>query len=93
MYIKDLRIVKNRELKDIVIVDNLVESFALQINNGIPILEFNGKEGDRELMKLVPFLKEISQVEDVRPFIKEKFNLEAIGALRGKEVEGFLALK
>ena len=51
---------KSRELKDIVIVDNLVESFALQINNGIPILEFNGQEGDRELMNLVPFLKEIS---------------------------------
>jgi len=36
--VKDLRIVDNRELKDIVIVDNLVHSFGLQIENGIPIL-------------------------------------------------------
>jgi CTD small phosphatase-like protein 2 len=41
-FIKDLRIIKNRSLKDIVLIDNLVESFCLQINNGIPILEFNG---------------------------------------------------
>ena len=30
-YIKDLRIIKNRNLKDIVMVDNLVHSFGLQI--------------------------------------------------------------
>ena len=30
-FIKDLRILKNRELKDIVIVDNLVHSFGFQI--------------------------------------------------------------
>lgn len=37
-YIKDLRIIKNRTLKDIVLVDNLVHSFGLQLENGIPIL-------------------------------------------------------
>ena len=40
--IKDLRIIKNRELRDIVIVDNLVESFGFQINNGCPIPDFIG---------------------------------------------------
>lgn len=44
-YIKDLRIIKNRQLKDMIIVDNLVHSFGLQIDNGIPILEYlKGKE-------------------------------------------------
>lgn len=44
-YIKDLRIIKNRGLKDIILVDNLVHSFGLQIENGIPILEYiKGKE-------------------------------------------------
>ena len=37
-FIKDLRIIQNRSLKDIIMVDNLVHSFGLQINNGIPIL-------------------------------------------------------
>jgi CTD small phosphatase-like protein 2 len=37
-YIKDLRIIQNRELKDIIMIDNLAHSFGLQVNNGIPIL-------------------------------------------------------
>ena len=44
-YIKDLRIIKNRSLKDIIIVDNLIHSFGLQLENGIPVLEYlKGKE-------------------------------------------------
>ena len=37
-FIKDLRIIQNRGLKDIIMVDNLVHSFGLQITNGIPVL-------------------------------------------------------
>ena len=37
-FIKDLRIISNKELKDIVIIDNLAHSFGLQLENGIPIL-------------------------------------------------------
>jgi CTD small phosphatase-like protein 2 len=47
-----LRIVENRSLKDIVIVDNKVESFGLQIDNGIPILDFYGSAKDIELVHL-----------------------------------------
>lgn len=39
-YIKDLRIISDRELEDIVIVDNSIISFCKQINNGIPICAF-----------------------------------------------------
>ena len=49
-YIKDLRIIKNRKLKDIVIVDNLVHSFGLQLDNGIPILEYLKGDSDCELL-------------------------------------------
>ena len=38
-FIKDLRIVENRLMKNMIIVDNLSHSFGLQIDNGIPILE------------------------------------------------------
>ena len=37
---KDLRIIANRSLKDMVIVDNAVYSFAFQLDNGIPIVPF-----------------------------------------------------
>lgn len=40
VYIKDLRIIKNRNLKDVVIIDNAVYSFGFQLDNGIPILPF-----------------------------------------------------
>lgn len=38
--IKDLRIIKNRDLKNMLIVDNSLVSFYFQLSNGIPILEF-----------------------------------------------------
>ena len=38
LYIKDLRILHNRRLEDILIVDNAAYSFAYQVDNGIPII-------------------------------------------------------
>jgi CTD small phosphatase-like protein 2 len=40
LFIKDIRIFRGLDLKDIVIVDNLSHSFGLQMFNGIPILEW-----------------------------------------------------
>lgn len=45
-YIKDLRIIAERDLKDIVLVDNLSHSFGFQIDNGIPILEWHDNKDD-----------------------------------------------
>lgn len=39
-YVKDLRIIKDRDLEDLVIVDNSIISFAFQLDNGIPICAF-----------------------------------------------------
>lgn len=50
--IKDLRIIKNRSLNDLILVDNLVHSFGLQIENGIPILDFTNNKEDKELLGL-----------------------------------------
>lgn len=46
-------------------MDNLVESFGLQLNNGVPIHEFKGGE-DSELLKIMPLMERISNAEDVR---------------------------
>ena len=48
-FIKDLRIIANKQLKDILIVDNLAHSFGFQIENGIPILEYHNDQNDCEL--------------------------------------------
>lgn len=39
-FIKDLRILKDLDLNRSLIIDNLVHSFGLQVENGIPILEW-----------------------------------------------------
>ena len=48
-YIKDLRILKGIDLSKVILVDNLVHSFGLQLDNGIPILEFVNNKNDMEL--------------------------------------------
>lgn len=59
-YIKDLRIVKNLNLAKALIVDNLTHSFAFQIDNGVPILEWKTNKNDEELKYLIQYLKEAS---------------------------------
>jgi CTD small phosphatase-like protein 2 len=40
VYVKDLRIIGDRALEDMLIVDNSIISFAYQLDNGIPICGF-----------------------------------------------------
>lgn len=49
IYIKDLRIITNRDLRDLIIVDNAVYSFGYQLDNGIPIIPFYDDKRDEEL--------------------------------------------
>jgi len=78
-YIKDLRIFQNRDLKDIVIVDDLVYSFGLQLDNGVPIVEWKGDENDRELMYLEKYLRELYECDDVRRLNRERLRLQELG--------------
>ncbi|EGR33824.1 NLI interacting factor-like phosphatase family protein, putative, partial [Ichthyophthirius multifiliis] len=63
-FIKDLRIIKDIDLQKAVIVDNLAHSFGLQIDNGIPILEWLNDKNDVELKFLIGYLIEAAQAED-----------------------------
>jgi len=45
-YIKDLRVIRNRQLTDMLLVDNSVHSFGLQLDNGVPIIPFFDDESD-----------------------------------------------
>ena len=66
IFIKDLRILANWDLKDILLVDNAAYSFGYQIDNGIPIIPFYDDKNDKELMHLIVYLKQIIGLEDVR---------------------------
>lgn len=76
--IKDLRIIKNRDLKNMIIVDNLVQSFGLQLENGIPILEWNGEKEDQELKYLTDYLIKASYEDDLREFNCEQLKLKEL---------------
>ena len=75
MYIKDLRIFANRRIKDMIIVDNFVHSFAYQLENGVPIISWVDYQHDIELHGLIYYLKKLIKVEDVRETNKKIFRL------------------
>lgn len=67
-FIKDLRILKGKDLKKMLLVDNLAHSFGFQIENGVPILEWHQDKNDTELKCMVPYLIEAAGADDVRVF-------------------------
>mgnify|MGYP000915397196 CR=1 FL=1 len=75
LYIKDLRVIANRDLSQTVLVDNAAYSFGFQIENGIPIIPFYENKNDKELLHLTNYLKYLEGVEDVREINKQTFNL------------------
>jgi CTD small phosphatase-like protein 2 len=66
VYIKDLRILSNRDLRNVFIVDNSVFSFSYQMSNGIPILPYYDNPEDNELLKIIEYMKILEHVDDVR---------------------------
>lgn len=69
-YVKDLSRI-GRDLKDVIIVDNLPHSYRLQPANGVPISSWYDDKSDQELFSLGSFLENLSKVDDVRPFISK----------------------
>ena len=75
-YIKDLKILEdNYDLKDIVIIDNSVLSFAYHLDNGIPISPFYNSKDDIELLDVADFLVKYSDENDIRDKLKEVYTL------------------
>jgi len=74
-FIKDLRLIENRNIKNVVLLDNYVHSFAFNIENGIPILEWKNEQDDDELLHMVNFLKDVSTCEDTRVYCRENLKL------------------
>ena len=66
MYIKDLRVFKGVDLSNMLIIDNFVYSFAFHLENGIPMVPFFGDKEDKEMIKLMKYVKSISDKDDVR---------------------------
>ena len=68
IFVKELKRL-NRNIKDIIIVDNSPTSYAFNPQNGIPIKSWFDDKNDNELEKLEPFLKFLSKVDDIKLYI------------------------
>ena len=67
-FIKDLKIL-NMNLKDLILVDNNPISYSYNICNGVPIKSWHYDKTDQELIKMIPFLQFLANVNDVRDYI------------------------
>ena len=77
---KDLSTIKNRSIQDMIIIDNLVYSYANNLENGIPIKPYIKGQEDCELEYLAGLLEEVNQNTDIPTFIQEKFKFNAFYA-------------
>ena len=67
-YTKDLKRL-NRNMNDIIIVDNTPNCYVLNNDNGFPIKSWLNDINDRELIRIIPYLEFLSNVDDVRKYI------------------------
>ena len=73
LYTKDLSVIRNRDLRNVVLIDNAVYSFILNLNNGIPIIPYYHNKKDTELLKLRDFLIGLKGLGDVRTIVGKYF--------------------
>ena len=77
-YVKDLDIFNEYyDLKDIVIIDNSVLSFAFHLHNGIPIVPYYDEDKDGSLYVVGLYLMYIFKEDDLREANKNQINLDS----------------
>ena len=71
-YVKDLSKL-NRDLNNIIIIDNNPDCYFLNKENGIPIKTWLNDKSDTELFKLLPYLEFLANeyIIDVRPILSK----------------------
>jgi len=76
VYIKDLYIFEGFDLKNILIIDNSVLSFAFNLDNGIPILPYYNSEKDVELSFCGFYLVNIANCDNLMDVNKKYMKLD-----------------
>lgn len=67
-YVKDLGKL-GRDLKSVIIIDNTPIAYSMHKENAIPISSWYSDINDKELLRLLPLLKSLATVDDVRKSI------------------------
>jgi CTD small phosphatase-like protein 2 len=76
-WVKDLRIFMNRQLKNMIIVDNFMPSYLFQLENGIPVTTWTGEFYDKKLLHVIEMMDVLSQAHDVREVIRKTYGLKS----------------
>jgi len=79
--IKDLRVIANRQIKNMILVDDSALSFCAQISNGILVPPYNGDEKQDEddtLRVLADFLKEVSIQENAKEYLEKTLKMKEL---------------
>lgn len=78
-YIKDLRIISDRNPAKIALLDNSIYSFANQLSNGVLINSFYNNPKDRELTNIIGYLIEfLVKCDDIRFVNEQVFRFQTI---------------
>jgi len=70
-YVKDLNKI-GRDLKSTIIIDNSPSSYLFHPENAVPIETWFDDETDTELLDLIPILKDLSKVDNVRTHLEQR---------------------
>lgn len=70
LHVKDLSKL-GRKLENVIIIDNSPNSYRLHLSNAVPIKTWYDDPHDTELLQLVPFLIQLTEVDDVRDILKQ----------------------
>ena len=75
---KDLSVLKGIDLSRTLIIDNHVFSFATNLSNGIPIASYYGSKKDCELIKVMKYVHQIAQEENLMVANESQFQLRSM---------------
>ena len=90
-YVKDLDIFNEYyDLKDIIIVDNSVLSFAYHLHNGIPIVPYYDEDKDGSLYVVGLYLMHIFNEDDLREANRKQINLDSFLEEAKKQKEEYV---
>ena len=78
-FVKDLRIIRGVDIKDIILLDNSIYSFSAQICNGILVNSFFNDKNDIELYNVLNYLLSfLVKADDIRVINEQFFNFDRI---------------
>jgi len=70
-YVKDLGLI-GRPLKDTIIIDNSPLSYLFNPENAVPIESWFDDPNDNHLIELLPYLDQLTKVDDVMTVLDQK---------------------